>query len=64
LPGRLLTSDQVKLLKADNVVSEAAIREKRTFTGLGIEPASIAAIVPSYLYRYRPRGQFDRQRTA
>ena len=64
LPGRLLTSDQVRLLRTDNVVSEAAVREKRTLAALGIEPATIAAIVPSYLYRYRARGQFDRQRTA
>jgi uncharacterized protein YbjT (DUF2867 family) len=58
LPGRLLTSDQVELLRADNVVGEAARRERRTLEGLGITPRSIEAVVPSYLYRYRKAGQF------
>jgi NADH dehydrogenase len=64
LPGRVITRDQVKALRVDNVVSEAAKRDRRTFAAFGVEPASIGAIVPSYLYRYRPRGQFDSQRTA
>ncbi len=64
LPGSLLTVDQVRQLKIDNVVSEAAASEGRTLVGLGIEPASLAAILPSYLGRYRPRGQFQRQRAA
>jgi NADH dehydrogenase len=63
LPGKLLTPDQVRLLRTDNVVSEAARREKRTLPGLGIEPTSLAAILPSYLCRFRPRGQFHRRRT-
>jgi NADH dehydrogenase len=58
LPKPLLTADQVELLKSDNVVSEAAGRERRTFEGLGISPRGIAGIVPSYLYRYRRAGQF------
>jgi hypothetical protein len=40
------------------VVSEAALRERRTFEGLGITPRSIEAVVPAYLYRYRKAGQF------
>ncbi len=64
LPGKLLTPDQLRQLKYDNVVSEAARREKRTFAGLGIEPTSLASILPSYLVRFRPRGQFERSRTA
>lgn len=59
LPNAPLTVDQVKLLEEDNVVSEAATLEKRTLEGLGIEPEGIEAIVPSYLGRFRPRGQFD-----
>ncbi len=59
LPNPLLTVDQVRLLKADNVVSEAARAEGRTLEGLGITPTAIAAIVPSYLYRYRRAGQFS-----
>ena len=62
LPGQLLTADQVRQLKVDNVVSEAATREERTLGGLGIEPTSLAAILPSYLVRFRPRGQFDQRR--
>ena len=58
LPKPLLTADQVELLKSDNVVSEAAGREKRTLEGLGVSPRGIAGIVPSYLYRYRRAGQF------
>jgi NADH dehydrogenase len=58
LPGRLLTADQVELLKTDNVVSEEARRERRTLEGLGITARAIEAVVPSYLYRYRKAGQF------
>jgi uncharacterized protein YbjT (DUF2867 family) len=58
LPGALLTSDQVELLKTDNVVSGLATREGRDLAGLGIKPSSVQGIVPSYLYRYRKAGQF------
>ena len=54
----MITADQVTLLKKDNVVSEAAIKEGRTLEGLGIKPTLSAAILPSYLIRYRPEGQF------
>lgn len=50
----LLTSDHVELLRADNVVSGAA----PGFAELGIEPKTVEAIVPSYLYRYRKGGQY------
>jgi NADH dehydrogenase len=43
------------------VVSDAAVREGRTLAGLGIEPASIEAVVPSYLWRFRKTGQFRRR---
>jgi NADH dehydrogenase len=63
LPGPpLLTRDQVELLKRDSVVSDAAKDEGRTLAGLGIEPTSMQAIVPSYLWRFRPAGQFQRLR--
>lgn len=64
LPNPLLTEDQVELLKFDNVVSDAAIAEGRTFAGLGIEPTAVEAVVESYLWRFRPQGQFDRKRPA
>ena len=59
LPKPLLTMDQVELLRHDNVVSGEAEAEGRTLKGLGIAPTSMAAIVPSYLYRYRKAGQFS-----
>jgi len=54
----LLTRDQVELLRYDNVVSDAARRDGLTLEGLGITPQSIAAIVPTYLWRFRKAGQF------
>jgi uncharacterized protein YbjT (DUF2867 family) len=60
----LLTRDQVRLLESDNVVSAEAEREGRTLVGMGITPELISAIVPSYLYRFRRSGQFDRGRAA
>jgi uncharacterized protein YbjT (DUF2867 family) len=58
LPKPPLTPDQVKLLRSDNVVSAQAERDGRTLPGLGIDPATIAAIVPTYLWRFRKTGQF------
>jgi uncharacterized protein YbjT (DUF2867 family) len=57
----LLTGDQVDLLQADNVVSEEASKEKRTLSAFGIEPTPMEAILPTYLWRFRKHGQFDRQ---
>jgi uncharacterized protein YbjT (DUF2867 family) len=58
LPTPLLTPDQVELLRTDNVVSQSAQTEGRTIQALGIEPAALEAIVPSYLWRFRKAGQF------
>jgi len=55
LPKPLLTPDQVTLLKHDNVVSEGAL----TLADLGIAPDGIEAVVPAYLWRFRPKGQYD-----
>ena len=57
-PKPPLTPDQVELLRSDNVVSEAAKADGRTLQGLGIQPETIEAIVPSYLWRFRKTGQF------
>jgi uncharacterized protein YbjT (DUF2867 family) len=64
LPKPLLTRDQVVLLRHDNVVSHEAEKQGRTLLGLGIEPQSTASILPSYLWRYRPAGQFTRKTEA
>ncbi len=61
LPNPLLTTDQVAQLQYDNVVSEKAISEGRTLEGLGIKARTIEAILPTYLWTYRPAGQFTRR---
>lgn len=61
LPGKLITSDQVVQLKSDNVVSEAAKADGRTLEGLGIKGRTVEAILPSYLWTFRPAGQFTRK---
>lgn len=60
LPNPLLTTDQVTLLRSDNVVSEAAKSEGRTLAGLGVTAESLDAILPSYLWRYRIAGQYTK----
>lgn len=54
-----LTNDQVTLLKTDNVVSDEATRDNRTLAGLGISPTTVEAVLPTYLTRYRPQGQYS-----
>ncbi len=51
----VLTRDQVKNLSKDNVVAEDA----KGFADLGIKPVSMASILPDYLWRFRPSGQYD-----
>ena len=50
-----ITGDQVKNLRHDNVVSEGA----RGFAELGIEPVAMESVLPDYLWRFRPSGQYD-----
>ena len=59
-----MTRDQVKLLRRDNVVSQAAVAEGRTLAGLGLRGETIEAIVPAYLARFRKTGQFEQQNSA
>lgn len=54
MPSPLLTPDQVTLLKSDNVVTG-----NDTLATLGIVPTSVEAEVPTYLWRFRPKGQYD-----
>ena len=54
LPNPLLTPDQVTLLKSDNVVTGA-----NALDSFGIAPTPIEAEVPAYLWRFRPKGQYD-----
>lgn len=58
LPYAPITSDQVEMLKSDNVVSDSARRDGCTLEGIGIEPVTLETILPTYLVQYRPHGQF------
>jgi len=62
LPKPPLTVDQVRQLARDNIVSEEATAAGRTLQGLGIEPHAMDPILPTYLYRFRKSGQFERGR--
>lgn len=53
--NRILTRDQLALLKRDNVVSPGA----RGFAELGIEPVAADAVIERYLWRFRPSGQYE-----
>lgn len=50
----MVTRDQVRNLARDNVVSPVA----QGFADLGITPTAMDAVLPEYLWRYRPSGQF------
>lgn len=50
----LITRDQVRNLKADNVVTPGA----KGLADLGITPTAMGAVLPEYLWRYRPSGQY------
>ncbi|EEE38252.1 3-beta hydroxysteroid dehydrogenase/isomerase [Rhodobacteraceae bacterium KLH11] len=54
-PNPILTRDQVKNLRRDNVVAEGA----KGFADLGIEPVTLEAVLPEYLWKFRPSGQYD-----
>ncbi|WP_170326052.1 complex I NDUFA9 subunit family protein [Ruegeria arenilitoris] len=54
-PNHILTRDQLKNLRRDNVVSEGA----KGFDDLGIEPATLESVLPDYLWKFRPAGQYD-----
>jgi len=49
-----LTTDQVRLLRVDNLVSPNA----STLLDLEIAPTALEAVLPSYLWKYRVGGQF------
>jgi uncharacterized protein YbjT (DUF2867 family) len=49
-----ITVDQVELLKSDNVVAAGA----KGFDALGIKPTPAEAVLDSYLYAWRPYGQY------
>jgi NADH dehydrogenase len=50
----LLTRDQVVSLRSDNVVAKDA----KTLADLGVKPTDMDAVLPEYLWPYRPTGQY------
>ncbi|MDZ4069535.1 MAG: complex I NDUFA9 subunit family protein, partial [Tabrizicola sp.] len=54
IENKMITRDQVRNLARDNVVSPTA----RGFADLGITPTAMEAVLPEYLWRYRPSGQY------
>ncbi|UWQ77046.1 complex I NDUFA9 subunit family protein [Leisingera sp. M658] len=55
IENKVLTRDQLRNLKADNVVSEGA----KGFGDLGISPVTVGSVLPDYLWKFRPSGQYD-----
>jgi hypothetical protein len=55
LANHVVTRDQVKLLRRDNVVAKGA----SGLDAFGIVPTAMDGVLETYLYRYRPHGQFD-----
>ena len=54
IENKMITRDQVKLLAHDNVVSVGA----KGLADLGIAATPYGAVLPEYLWRYRPAGQY------
>jgi NADH dehydrogenase len=51
----ILTRDQLVSLREDNIVSPGA----KGLAELGIEPSAMDAVLPEYLWRFRPSGQYE-----
>lgn len=56
LPNPIVTMDQIKLLKSDNVVADGAPGLK----DLCVTPSALDLYLPDYLVRFRRTGQFAR----
>jgi NADH dehydrogenase len=54
IENKMITRDQVRNLRRDNVVAAGA----KGFADLGITPTAMDAVLPEYLWRYRPSGQY------
>ncbi len=50
----VVTRDQIKQLETDNKVADGA----KTLADLGVQATAMDAVLDSYLYRFRPEGQF------
>ncbi len=54
VPNKMITRDQVKNLRRDNVVGDGV----KTLADLDIVPTSLEAVLPEYLWPFRPSGQY------
>lgn len=54
VPNGMITRDQVRNLRRDNVVGDDA----KGFADLGITPVPLETVLPDYLWPYRPSGQY------
>lgn len=55
IENKMITRDQVRNLRHDNVVSDGA----RGLGDLGIMPVATGAVLADFLWRFRPNGQYD-----
>ncbi|MDO5705097.1 MAG: complex I NDUFA9 subunit family protein [Paracoccus sp. (in: a-proteobacteria)] len=53
--NRVMTRDFVRMMRHDNLVTEGT----RGFADLGITPTAAEAVIDSYLWPFRPSGQYD-----
>ena len=60
MPKPILTLDQVKSLKSDNIVEEPALK----LEDMGVQPTPMNAILPQYLSCYRKGGRFSNKKAA
>ena len=51
----IITKDQIENLGIDNIVSE----QEKCLENLNIDPLDMGSVLPEYLWRYRPSGQYD-----
>ncbi|WIY26890.1 complex I NDUFA9 subunit family protein [Parasedimentitalea psychrophila] len=51
----VLTRDQLRGLARDSVVSEGA----KGFADLDVQPVTLGSVLPDYLWKFRPSGQYD-----
>ena len=54
IKNKILTRDQLNSLGTDNVVASGA----KGLADLGIQPTAMDAVLPEYLWRFRPSGQY------
>jgi NADH dehydrogenase len=60
LPGAPITTDQWRMLRRDNVAADGS----EGLAAFGIEPATLDAVAPGWLVRYRRQGRFGAERRA